>query len=610
MSIPNHLNWADIASARKQRQIDLIPKEWSIDPPPANVLDVRSIPGSCGLLDELDIAITNTLDINIILAKLASSEWSSVKVTTAFYKRAIIAQQLTNCLTEIFINEALARAAAVDRHLKETGQTIGPLHGLPVSLKDQFCMKGRETIMGTFTLSSSFAPTMHITSVVGYVSWIGKLAEEDAVIVELLYACGAVPFVRTNVPQTLMWGETFNYVFGRTTNPHNRRLTPGGSSGGEGALIALHGSPIGIGTDIGGSVRIPAGFSGIYSLRPSYARLPYQGAVNSLEGQQAINSVIGPMCSHVSSLKAFTKAILDAKPWNKDPFVARKPWSEAEYLLEDHGGPGQKLCFAVMYDNQLVRPHPPIRRALRMVEDALKAAGHIVIEWENHPLDMIDVFTVTEEIYMADGGEDFRTACAPTGEPLLQTMSPNGGHDVDHHPWDPHPTYMDEPLGLTASIRSKGKGRSTAYELWGTHRRKREIQKRYLDHLEGTKAKTGTGRPVDAIICPVAPFAATPHGLNSNDFYTSLFNFLDYAAASIPVTKVDQEVDLPEPEPLEFYNHEDEAVYKLYKPETFLNAPVGVQVVGRTLEEEAVIAMTEIVVKALDEWKAKEEIKI
>ncbi|KAG8883712.1 hypothetical protein FRB97_006023 [Tulasnella sp. 331] len=590
MSTPKHTGWADLATARKQHQIDLIPKDWIIEPPTAEHLDVRSVPESCGLLDELDIEITNTLDTNVILAKLASSEWSSVRVTTAFYKRAIIAQQLTNCLTEIFIDEALARAAAVDRHLKETGRTIGPLHGLPVSLKDQFCMKGRETIMG-------------------------KVAEEDAVVVELLYACGAVPFVRTNVPQTLMWGETFNYVFGRTTNPFNRKLTPGGSSGGEGALIALHGSPIGIGTDIGGSVRIPAGFSGIYSLRPSYARLPYYGAVNSLEGQQAINSVIGPMCSHVSSLKVFTKAILDAKPWNKDPYVARKPWSEADYRLEDHGGPGGKLCFTVMYDNRLVRPHPPIRRALRMVEDALRAAGHIVTEWENPPHDVIDVFHTTEAIYMADGGDDFRDACAPTDEPLLQTMSPNGGHDVDDHPWDPHPTYMDEPLGLTASIRLQGKGKLSAHELWAIHKRKREIMKHYLDHWESTTARTGTGRPIDAIICPVAPFAAPPHGLNrfaeymSNDFYTSLFNFLDYTAATIPVTKVDPEVDLADPQPTEFYNEEDEAVYKLYKPETFTNAPVGVQVVGRTLEEEAVIAMTEVVVKALEDWKAREGIK-
>lgn len=103
----------------------------------------------------------------------------------------------------------------------------------------------------------------------GYAGWIGQFAERDSVLVELLYECGAVPFVRTNVPQTLMvshsppctcpalmsaaqWGETYNHVFGRTTNPYNRYMTPGGSSGGEGALLAMRGSPLGVGTDIGG----------------------------------------------------------------------------------------------------------------------------------------------------------------------------------------------------------------------------------------------------------------------------------------------------------------------------------------------------------------------
>jgi amidase len=96
------------------------------------------------------------------------------------------------------------------------------------------------------------------------------------------------------------WGETFNHVFGRTTNPYNRYLTPGGSSGGEGALVAMKGSPLGVGTDIDGSLRIPSAFCGLYTLRPSYERLPYYGAVNALEGQESISSVLGPMANTLS----------------------------------------------------------------------------------------------------------------------------------------------------------------------------------------------------------------------------------------------------------------------------------------------------------------------
>lgn len=116
--------------------------------------------------------------------------------------------------------------------------------------------------------------------------------------------------------------------------------------------------------------------SGIYGLRPSYARLPYYGLATTLEGQYAIPSVIGPLTSSVHGLKIFTKAILDSKPWAKDPAVARIPWNEAEYELAGHGGSGGQLCFAVMYDNGLVRPHPPVRRALSIAVKALEAAGH------------------------------------------------------------------------------------------------------------------------------------------------------------------------------------------------------------------------------------------
>ena len=164
-------------------------------------------------------------------------------------------------------------------------------------------------------------------------------------------------------------------IFGRTVNPYNRNLTSGGSSGGEGALIALKGSPLGLGTDVGGSIRIPAAFCGIYALRPSYGRLPYSGLVNSLEGQDSVLSVIGPMSNSVAGLKALTQAVLGQKPWLKDPTVLRKPWDEDAYKLTDHGG-GKELCFAIMWDDGVTVPHPPIIRGLQLTKNALVAAGH------------------------------------------------------------------------------------------------------------------------------------------------------------------------------------------------------------------------------------------
>lgn len=297
-------SWYDLAVDKRQRQSETIPSQWRIQLPPESALNVISSPETCGLLTPEEIEITN-VSVEILLLKLAAGEWSSFVVTTAFYKRAVISHQLVNCLTEIFVERALARATELDEYMKKTGKVAGPLHGLPISLKDQLCIKGLETTMG-------------------YVSWIGKYAESNAVLVDILYECGAVPFVRTNVPQTLMWGETFNNIFGRTSNPHNRSLTSGGSSGGEGALVALKGSPLGVGSDIGGSIRDPAALCGVYGLRPSYGRIPYGGAVNSMEGQDSMPSVLGPLSGSVGGLKIFMEAVINAEPWLRDPLTVRK----------------------------------------------------------------------------------------------------------------------------------------------------------------------------------------------------------------------------------------------------------------------------------------------
>jgi len=126
---------------------------------------------------------------------------------------------------------------------------------------------------------------------------------------------------------------------------------------------------LGIGSDIVGSVRIPAAFCGLYGLRPSYGRVPYAGAVNSLEGQDSVPSVFGPMCNSIYGIKILMQAVLAQCPWLKDPLAIRKRWDEEEYKLSEHGG-GKELCFAVMWDDGIVVPHPPIVRGLELTKKA------------------------------------------------------------------------------------------------------------------------------------------------------------------------------------------------------------------------------------------------
>lgn len=177
-----------------------------------------------------------------------------------------------------------------------------------------------------------------------------NMAKQNAILTDLLLAAGAVLYCRTNVPTSLMRGETDNNVFGLTSNPSNLTLTSGGSSGGEGALIGMKGSPLGVGSDIGGSIRIPSAFNGLFGLKPSYNRMPYTNAMNSFLGQESICSVLGPLSRSTSGLRVFTKAVLDLKPHLYDPYVIEKSWDEAAYQLKNIGG-GKKLCFAFIMDD-------------------------------------------------------------------------------------------------------------------------------------------------------------------------------------------------------------------------------------------------------------------
>ena len=138
--------------------------------------------------------------------------------------------------------------------------------------------------------------------------------------------------MKTTVPQSLLIGETVNNIIGRTLNPYNRLLSCGGSSGGEGALIALHGSPLGMGTDVGGSVRIPAAFNNIWTLKPSHGRLPIGRMKKTADGQDIVSSVCGPMAHCVGDLIYFMKAILQQEPWNVDSKVIELPWNETQYM--------------------------------------------------------------------------------------------------------------------------------------------------------------------------------------------------------------------------------------------------------------------------------------
>lgn len=203
---------------------------------------------------------------------------------------------------------------------------------------------------------------------------VDEISPEDAVILQYLEKAGAVFHVRTNEPQCLMVSIPYTYLHeaiqrdtlanqnqhlcscnnltGQTLNPHNRTLSPGGSSGGEGVASSFRCSPLGIGSDIGGSVRVPAAFCGSYGFKPSSCRIPTSGIKAAGMGQESVKGVLGPLASSsIDDLDLFQRAILDQEPWDVDTSLMPLPWRRVKQAEV------QKMTVGIMWDDGFV-PFP------------------------------------------------------------------------------------------------------------------------------------------------------------------------------------------------------------------------------------------------------------
>ncbi|KAI1486352.1 amidase signature domain-containing protein [Biscogniauxia mediterranea] len=185
-----------------------------------------------------------------VIQKVSSGQLTAKQVVQTYIAQACDAHKMTNCLTEIMFDDAVKNAKELDRHLLRHGTTLGPLHGVPITLKDQFNVKGFD-------------------STIGYVGRAFKPAQDDCALVKILRSLGGVIMAKTNIPQSIMWCETENPLWGLTTNPAHPGYTPGGSTGGEAAMLSCGASMLGWGTDIGGSIRIPSHMMGFYGFKPS-----------------------------------------------------------------------------------------------------------------------------------------------------------------------------------------------------------------------------------------------------------------------------------------------------------------------------------------------------
>ncbi|KAF2009035.1 putative amidase [Aaosphaeria arxii CBS 175.79] len=540
------MNWKTKVT-EKQEQREAAIKAWGLSIPNdlvANKRNVKYLPNTSGILSRKELDITES-SATIIVDKIRKLEWSAEEVLRAFVSRAVLAHQLTNPLTEVFFERGLYRARELDKIFKDTGKPVGPLHGLPISLKDTLHIKGLETTQG-------------------YAGWIGNVQNEDDSLVKILINAGAVLYCKTNVPQTLMSGECVNFVFGRTSSPWNTSLSAGGSSGGEGSLISLGGSPLGIGSDIAGSIRTPANFNGIYGLCPSTCRFPGHRA-NKLGGESFIKPVFGPLSRSVDGLEVYTRAILSARPWEVDHQVLRLPWNEVDY--QEGLGRHHTLTFGFMRHDHVVLPDPPILRCIEEVRDKLQKSGHHVIDIA--PFEGVELMSAMEKIFGATGAKDVREILAKSGEPLIKEVEFTT-EDTALSTWE----Y--KRAGVQLSI----------------------LRQKYLEIVNNTSTETISGRPIDGIILPSGGHVAPPHGTMEYYTYEAISNALDWTCATFPVGFVNSDLDT-KPKSFHPMSKYDERNHAKYSPEAYADAPVCLQLMGVQHSEEKVLGLLRTVEAAL-----------
>jgi Asp-tRNA(Asn)/Glu-tRNA(Gln) amidotransferase A subunit family amidase len=535
---------------------------------------------------------TLTAPIESLVSAVHSGTTTPLSILRTYGKLALKAHARTNCLTEILLPSAeewLAREGEIN--LK------GPLAGIPVSLKDT-------VIVGEYDAT------------VGYSSFVGNKTASDGPMVRMLKDAGAVPYVKTNLPITLLSFESANELWGRCVNPHKEGYSPGGSTGGEAALLAM-GGRIGIGSDVAGSVRVPAHFSGCYSIRCSTGRWPKAGIATSMPGQEGVPSVYSPMARTLGDLTYFVRAVLgEMRPWRYDYTVHPLPWREE--VEKEYGDVGRKLRVGVLRTDGVVEPSPACKRALGMAEEALRRQGCEIVEMDGAP-DMYEGLRLASLLLNADGCqmfESFRRFGEWNDQGAAQMRKLAGMWAPFRYLYYLWVKYVQRDhiwAGLIRHWRAQ-----SAFENWKLVSQREVYRARWFEWWNEQE--------LDVIIAPPNATPAVPHdGMRdavSSCGYTFLFNLvsrlsspvyrsisnsspqLDYSAGVLPITHVDKALDkLPASFNVRKLNRVARGAYKHYDASRMHGLPVGVQVVGRRLEEEKVLAVMKRLEDALGDDK-------
>jgi fatty acid amide hydrolase len=447
---------------------------------------------------------------------------------------------------------ALREAARRDEERRAGGRPLGPLHGLPLSIKENIDVAGT-------------------ASTAGVAKRRGAIAERDAVTVALARAQGAIVLGKTNVPQTLMAIESTNHLYGTTNNPWDLGRTPGGSSGGEAAAIASGASVLGIGTDIGGSIRTPAAYTGIAGLKPTLHRWSNRGAFGLLAGQEIVRAQMGPLARSAEDLAFFFRALDATAHAQRDPEVPPLPIGDPAAIRLG------RLRIGVYEDDGFITPCATAKRAVREAADALEREGAVLVPYtppraDEHYL-VLACAASADGLATVDGwlGDDPVIGPVATNRRLVRT-----------------PARLRRALARTLALLGERRlartvaaiGERDVAAYWRLAFDRTQMQRGELDRWNELA--------LDAVLCPATATPAPPHG-TTHDFtpavsYTVRYNVLNLPAGVCAATTVHPD----ETERPERADRLDARAAQVQKGSAGL--PIGVQVVGRPYREDVVLA--------------------
>jgi fatty acid amide hydrolase len=458
-------------------------------------------------------------------------------------------------------DDARAEADMINQR-RISGDALPPLAGVPVTVKECLDLKGTASTFGVPGRAAARATA-------------------DDPYVARLRAAGAIVIAKTNVAQLLIFTETDNPLYGRTNNPWNSERSSGGSSGGEGAIIASGGSALGLGTDIGGSVRIPAAFCGISSLRPTAGLCPDLGRASVPAGQRAVASQIGPLARCVDDLAIALSIVNGGHGLDHEAVVPLADYRDVDI---------KRLRVAVLADDGAMTPSLAIARGLREAAGMLKAAGAEIVPCTVPS--SLDAMRIWLGCITADRGAGMRKTArggkidARAGLMLRLSAMP--------------PAVRRLVAGVLSALGQKGLsgnmrlfGTGSVNDYWRLVEEQMDYRARYAAALDGA-----SGGRIDLVLMPAYGVPAVRHGASANmpvaGSYSLLAPVLGYPAGVVPVTRVRSGGEEGG------RNKSSDLVHKTAREADRDSAglPVGVQLMGRPWRDEVVLAAMRVIEQA------------